>query len=84
MLNGREALKRELEIKSIPTSGFETYSRDHLDNDFHAMEKGVDGNSDATGAPSTVWMDTMSGRNPADTLGIAKVRVDRNVVISAM
>jgi len=55
MLNAREALKGELQMKSIVTSGPEVYNR----NSFRVSRKEADGERDATEFPSSVWMETV-------------------------
>lgn len=78
MLNGREALKEELQMKSIVTSGFEVYNR----NSFHASRKDVDGESDATGVAPSVWMETIKGGKPAESIEVARIQVDRKVAVA--
>ena len=55
MLNAREALKEELQMKSIVTSGLEVYNW----NSFQVSKKEADGGRDATEVPSSVWMKTI-------------------------
>ena len=80
MLNAREALKEELQIKSIVTSGFEVYNH----NSFQISRKEADVESDATEAPSSVWMQTIRGEKSADALGVTQVQVDRKVAVTAI
>jgi hypothetical protein len=78
MLNGREGLKEELQMKSIITSGFEAYHH----NSFRGSRKEADEESDATEAPSTVWMETIKGVKSVDALGLTQVQVDQKVGVS--
>ena len=78
MLNGREGLKEELQMKSIVESGFEAYNH----NSFRVSKKETDVESDATGAPSSVWMETIRGSKTPDAFGSAHIQVDRKVVVS--
>ena len=80
MLNAREALKEELQIKSIVTSGFEVYNN----NSFQVSRKEADVESDATKAPSSVWMETIRGEKSTDALGVAQVQADRKAVVTAI
>jgi len=80
MVNAREALKEELQMKSIATSAFEVYNR----NSFQVSRKEADVESDATEAPSSVWMGAIRGEKSADTLGAAQVQVNRKVVVAAI
>ena len=78
MLNGREGLKEELQMKSIVTSGFEAYNH----SGFRVSKKDADVESDATGAPSSVWMETIRGSKTPDAFGSAQIQVDQKVVVS--
>ena len=68
-------------MKSIITSGIEAYDRTDLRNSFHVAKKEGDAESDATEAPSTVWMETIRGKT-ADALEVARIQADRKVVVS--
>jgi len=76
MLNGRGALKDELQMKSFATS---EYNRTRLDNVFRVSKKGTDGET-GIDVPQSVWVDTR-GRS-VDMLGITKIQVDQRVVVS--
>jgi len=78
MLNAREGLKEELQMKSIVTSGFEAYNH----NTFRVSKKEADEDSEATEVPPSVWMETIKGRKSADLLEAARIQVDRKVVVS--
>ena len=80
MLNAREGLKEELRMKSIATCAFEVYNH----SSFQVSKKEADGESDATGAPPSVWIETIRREKPVDALGVAQVQVDRKVVVAAM
>ena len=57
MLNAREALKEELQMKSIVTSGFEVYNY----NSFQVSRKEADGERDATEVPPSARTKTIRG-----------------------
>ena len=85
MLHGREGLKKELGVKSVAVSAFETSNHTHLDNPFHASKvsrKGINEDPDGIEASQSVWMDTIKGRNPVDAFEVAQIQVDRKVVVS--
>ncbi|KAF9649356.1 hypothetical protein BDM02DRAFT_3186381 [Thelephora ganbajun] len=81
MLNGRDMLKRELQRKSIITSGFGTHNQTRLGNTFQVSKKESDRESGIE-VPQSVWMDTFKGGNSVDTLGAARIQVDQKVVVS--
>jgi len=63
-----------------PVLGSEAYNH----NSFHASREGADGESDATEVPSSVWIETVRGEKSADALGVARIQVDRKVVVTAI
>lgn len=81
MLNGRENLKKELEIKSIVTSVFGIDNPTQLDNPFNVPRKGSDGET-AVAVPPSIWVKTTKGRKSGDTFEIAQIQVDRRVEVS--
>ena len=83
MLNGREGLKKELEIKSIAASGFGTYNHTRLDGAFR-ISKGTDVEADGIEITKGVWMETVQGGNSAEALGVTQIQVDHKVVVSEM
>jgi hypothetical protein len=78
MLNGRETLKKEFQMKSHARPGLGTY------NEFNVSKKEVDGEADAIEAHQSAWMDTIKRGNPINTMGIAQIQVDRRVMMSNM
>jgi len=76
VLNAREALEEELQLKSIATRAFEVYNH----NSFRVSREVAHGESDATEVPSSVWMKTIKGEKSADALRVARIQVDRKVV----
>ena len=83
MLNARNALKRELDMKSFITSGgLGTFHRTPQDNVIYVSKKGGDEEPNAIEIPQRVWMDTIKGGNSLEALGIAQIQVDQRVVVS--
>jgi len=80
MLDAREALEEELQMRSIVTSGSEGYNR----NSFRVSREVADGESDATEVPSSVRMETIRGEKSTDALGVAQIQVDRKVVVTTI
>lgn len=84
MLNGREALKRELQTMSIVTSGFGTYNHSHLDSPLPSPRKRTGSEVDGIRIPQRVWMDTIKEGRPTDAIGVAQIHVDQRIVVSNM
>ena len=81
MLNGREALKKELRFKSILTLDSRVYDRSHVDNNFHVWRKEAHREIDETEVPPSVWINSIKGKNPADTLRLAPIQTNPEVVV---
>jgi len=81
MLNGREALKDELQMKSFSMSGFGTQNPTHLDHALRSSRKAPDGESEIE-IPQSVWISTIKGGKSVDTLGITQIQIDQKVVVS--
>jgi len=81
MLNGREALKKELRFKSIVMSASGAYDPAHLDNSFHVPMKVARGDVGELEVPPSVWMNTKAG-NTTESLGVAQIQVNRKVMVS--
>jgi len=81
MLNGREALKDELQMKSFSMSGFGTQNPTHLDHALRSSRKVPDGESEIE-IPQSVWISTIKGEKSMDTLGITQIQIDQKVVVS--
>jgi len=84
MLNGREALKDELQMKSFSASGFGSYNRTQLDNTFRVSRLSKKGSSEETEieVPQSVWMEPVKGGKSADTLGVTQIQVDQKIMVS--
>ena len=83
MLNSRDGLKRELETKSFVTSSFATRSPSTLGKAIRVSRQEHDG--DTNGAElQSVWIDTIKGGDSTDSVAVAQIQVDRNVVVSAI
>jgi len=81
MLNGRESLKAELQMKSFSASCLGTHGPTHLDGAFRLSKKGTDRESQIE-VPQSVWISTIKGGKSMDTVGIAQIQVDQKVVVS--
>ena len=81
MLNGRDGLKKELEIKSIAASGFGTYNHTRLGGAFR-ISKGTDVEADGIEITKGVWMESAQERNSAEALRVAQIQVNHKVVVS--
>lgn len=82
MLNGRDKLRREYQARSFIASGLESYNRSDLEHAFPVPKKGTDRESDAAGAPQSMWMDVIKQGSPTDSRGVAQIQVDQRVVVS--
>lgn len=81
MLNGRENLKKELEIKSIVTS---IPGADHtrVDNPSHVSRKETDRDSDTFEGTQGIWVNAIKGRRSGDAFGIGQIQIDQKVEVS--
>jgi len=83
MLNSRDGLKRELDTKSFISSSFAPRSPGTLSKSFHVSRGDYNGDTEGAGHHS-VWMDTIKGGNSAESVSVAQIQVNRNVVVSTM
>ena len=83
MLNGRETLREELQMKFIAKSDFGSYNHTNQSS-FHVAMEGPSGESDVTDIPTSMWMDTVRGVSSADALRATQIQVEQRVVALAI
>jgi hypothetical protein len=78
MLNGRETLKKEIQMGSYVPSGLGMYNRSHPGNSFNVPE----GEGDVV--KQSIWTGTTKRGDSSDTMGTRQIQIDRKVVVSNM
>jgi hypothetical protein len=82
MLNGRETLKKEIQMGSYTPSGLGTYNRTHPGNSFNVP--GGEADREADVVKQGIWMGTIKREDSADTIGTTQIQADQRVVVSNM